>query len=409
MTSSVPGMKLPINSSSLDGLVVLDISRVLAGPLSAQILGDHGAEVIKIESFDGDDTRGYGPPFIEGDAPYYIGLNRNKKDLALDLSTGRGRDVLFRLLEQVDVLIENFKLSTWQKWGIESPAALARKYPRLIHCRISGFGEDGEFGSLPGYDAAVQALSGLMSINGDPTLDPVRIGIPLVDTTTGMNAAMGVLLALYEREKSGRGQSLEVTLFDTALGLLHPHTTNVLNGGQSARTGNGHPNIVPYDLYPTKTEKLFVAIGNDRQFALLCKELGKPELAQSPLYRTNRDRVANRDSLRRELVALLSHFDGKTLFTRLMDLGVPCAPMLTVEQALVLDHTATRQMALQSGPYRFTGVPIKLERTPGAVRLLPPAIGEHSQELMQRFGFTSTEIASALEAGIVQQRTAITS
>ncbi|RKJ95675.1 CaiB/BaiF CoA transferase family protein [Alicycliphilus denitrificans] len=402
-------MKLPINSSSLDGLVVLDISRVLAGPLSAQILGDHGAEVIKIESFDGDDTRGYGPPFIEGDAPYYIGLNRNKKDLALDLSTGRGRDVLFRLLEQVDVLIENFKLSTWQKWGIESPAALARKYPRLIHCRISGFGEDGEFGSLPGYDAAVQALSGLMSINGDPTLDPVRIGIPLVDTTTGMNAAMGVLLALYEREKSGRGQSLEVTLFDTALGLLHPHTTNVLNGGQSARTGNGHPNIVPYDLYPTKTEKLFVAIGNDRQFALLCKELGKPELAQSPLYRTNRDRVANRDSLRRELVALLSHFDGKTLFTRLMDLGVPCAPMLTVEQALVLDHTATRQMALQSGPYRFTGVPIKLERTPGAVRLLPPAIGEHSQELMQRFGFTSTEIASALEAGIVQQRTAITS
>jgi crotonobetainyl-CoA:carnitine CoA-transferase CaiB-like acyl-CoA transferase len=248
-----------------------------------------------------------------------------------------------------------------------------------------------------------------MSINGDPTLDPVRIGIPLVDTTTGMNAAMGVLLALYEREKSGRGQSLEVTLFDTALGLLHPHTTNVLNGGQSARTGNGHPNIVPYDLYPTKTEKLFVAIGNDRQFALLCKELGKPELAQSPLYRTNRDRVANRDSLRRELVALLSHFDGKTLFTRLMDLGVPCAPMLTVEQALALDHTATRQMALQSGPYRFTGVPIKLERTPGAVRLLPPAIGEHSQELMQRFGFTSTEIASALEAGIVQQRTAITS
>ncbi|WP_416401100.1 CaiB/BaiF CoA transferase family protein [Alicycliphilus denitrificans] len=402
-------MKLPINSSSLDGLVVLDISRVLAGPLSAQILGDHGAEVIKIESFDGDDTRGYGPPFIEGDAPYYIGLNRNKKDLALDLSTDRGRDVLFRLLEQVDVLIENFKLSTWQKWGIESPAALARKYPRLIHCRISGFGEDGEFGSLPGYDAAVQALSGLMSINGDPTLDPVRIGIPLVDTTTGMNAAMGVLLALYEREKSGRGQSLEVTLFDTALGLLHPHTTNVLNGGQSARTGNGHPNIVPYDLYPTKTEKLFVAIGNDRQFALLCKELGKPELAQSPLYRTNRDRVANRDSLRRELVALLSHFDGKTLFTRLMDLGVPCAPMLTVEQALALDHTATRQMALQSGPYRFTGVPIKLERTPGAVRLLPPAIGEHSQELMQRFGFTSTEIASALEAGIVQQRTAITS
>lgn len=396
-------MKLPISPSALDGLVVLDLSRVLAGPFSAQILGDHGAEVIKVESFDGDDTRGYGPPFVAGDAPYYIGLNRNKKDLALDLSTEAGRDILFRLLGQVDVVIENFKLSTWQKWGIDSPKALASRYPRLIHCRISGFGEEGEFGGLPGYDAAVQALSGLMSINGDPSLDPVRIGIPLVDTTTGMNAAMGVLLALYEREKSGLGQSLEITLFDTALGMLHPHTTNALNGGRSARTGNGHPNIVPYDLYPTRTEKLFVAIGNDRQFALLLQELGKPELAQSSLYRTNRDRVVNRESLRAELVALLSQRDGKALFSRLMDLGVPCAPMLTVEQALALEHTRTREMAQQSGPYRFTGVPIKLERTPGTVRLPPPAIGEHSQEVLQRFGFTSPEIAVAEQAGTVQQ------
>ena len=398
-------MKLPISPSALDGLVVLDISRVLAGPFSAQILGDHGAEVIKVESFTGDDTRGYGPPFVEGDAPYYVGLNRNKKDLALDLSTDAGRDILFRLLEQVDVLIENFKLSTWQKWGIDSPKALASKYPRLIHCRISGFGEEGEFGGLPGYDAAVQTLSGLMSINGDPALDPVRIGIPLVDTTTGMNAAMGVLLALYEREKSGRGQSIEVTLFDTALGMLHPHTTNALNGGRSARTGNGHPNIVPYDLYPTRTEKLFVAIGNDRQFGVLCRELGKPELAQSPLYQTNRDRVVNRESLREELVALLSQFDGKALFSRLMDLGVPCAPMLTVEQALALEHTKTRQMSLESGPYRFTGVPIKMERTPGAVRLPPPAIGEHSLELLQRFGFSADEITQAQQTGTVQQRT----
>jgi crotonobetainyl-CoA:carnitine CoA-transferase CaiB-like acyl-CoA transferase len=398
-------MKLPISPSALDGLVVLDISRVLAGPFSAQILGDHGAEVIKVESFTGDDTRGYGPPFVEGDAPYYIGLNRNKKDLALDLSTDAGRDILLRLLEQVDVLIENFKLSTWQKWGIDSPKALASKYPRLIHCRISGFGEEGEFGGLPGYDAAVQTLSGLMSINGDPALDPVRIGIPLVDTTTGMNAAMGVLLALYEREKSGRGQSIEVTLFDTALGMLHPHTTNALNGGRSARTGNGHPNIVPYDLYPTRSEKLFVAIGNDRQFGVLCQELGKPELAQSPLYKTNRDRVVNRDSLREELVALLSQFDGKALFSRLMDLGVPCAPMLTVEQALALEHTKTRQMSLESGPYRFTGVPIKMERTPGAVRLPPPAIGEHSLELLQRFGFSADEITQAQQTGTVQQRT----
>lgn len=393
-----------MNHSALEGVVVLDISRVLAGPFAAQILGDHGAEVIKVESFNGDDTRGYGPPFVDGDAPYYVGLNRNKKDIALDLSTDEGRDILFRMLERTDVLIENFKMSTWQKWGVESPSALARTFPRLVHCRISGFGEDGELGGLPGYDAAVQTLSGLMSINGDPALDPVRIGIPVVDTTTGMNAATGVLLALYEREKSGKGQTVEVTLFDTALGMLHPHTTNALNGGQSARTGNGHPNIVPYDLFPTKTEKIFVAVGNDRQFALLCQELGKPALAHSALYKTNRDRVLNRDTLKAELTALLACCESKALFQRLMDLGVPCAPMLTVEQALDLPHTTTRQMTITMGKHRFAGIPIKLDRTPGAVRLPPPAIGEHSAEVLQRFGFEDFEISAAMHNQSVHQK-----
>lgn len=357
-----------------------------------------------MESLNGDDTRGYGPPFVDGDAPYYVGLNRNKKDIALDLSTDEGRDILFRMLERTDVLIENFKLSTWQKWGVESPSALAHTFPRLVHCRISGFGEDGELGGLPGYDAAVQALSGLMSINGDPALDPVRIGIPVVDTTTGMNAATGVLLALYEREKSGKGQTVEVTLFDTALGMLHPHTTNALNGGQSARTGNGHPNIVPYDLFPTKTEKIFVAVGNDRQFALLCQELGKPALAHSALYKTNRDRVLNRDTLKAELTALLASCESKALFQRLMDLGVPCAPMLTVEQALDLPHTTTRQMTISMGKHRFIGIPIKLDRTPGAVRLPPPAIGEHSAEVLQRFGFEHSEISAAMHNQSVHQK-----
>ncbi|QIL74072.1 CoA transferase (plasmid) [Diaphorobacter sp. HDW4B] len=396
-------MNSAISKSALNGVVVLDLSRVLAGPFAAQMLGDHGAEVIKLESYDGDDTRAYGPPFVDGDAPYYIGLNRNKQDLAVDLSTPAGREILFQLLDKVDVLVENYKLSTWQKWGIDSPTELARKFPRLIHCRVSGFGEEGEFGGLPGYDAAVQALSGLMSINGDPALDPVRIGIPLVDTTTGMNAVIGVLLALYEREKSGKGQSIEVTLFDTALGMLHPHTSNALNGGKSARTGNGHPNIVPYDLYPTKTEKLFVAIGNDRQFAQLCDVLGKPEIATDERFRKNRDRVVHRDALRAELVALLSQFDGKQLFHQLMGLGVPCAPMLSVEEALALDHTATRQMSATLGKYEVTGIPVKLDRTPGSLRLPPPQIGEHTDAVLKRFGFSEAEIAAALNAGAVKQ------
>ncbi|OLU10413.1 carnitine dehydratase [Achromobacter denitrificans] len=392
-----------MSKSALSGVVVLDVSRVLAGPFAAQMLGDHGAEVIKLESYDGDDTRGYGPPFVDGDAPYYVGLNRNKQDLAVDLSAPAGREVLFKLLERVDVLVENFKLSTWRKWGVDDPAALTRRFPRLIHCRVSGFGETGQWGGLPGYDAAVQALSGLMSINGDPALDPVRIGIPLVDTSTGMNAVIGVLLALYEREKSGLGQSIEVTLFDTALGMLHPHTSNALNGGKSARTGNGHPNIVPYDLFPTRSGKLFVAVGNDRQFARLCETIGKPELATDERFRRNSDRVVNRDALREELSGQLAGLDGQQLFRQLMALGVPCAPMLSVEQALAMEHTATRQMSASIGQYRVTGIPIKLERTPGALRLPPPAIGEHSQEVMRRFGFSDAAIHAAIEAGAVHQ------
>ncbi|KCB29382.1 CoA-transferase family III protein [Bordetella hinzii CA90 BAL1384] len=392
-----------ISKSALNGVVVLDVSRVLAGPFAAQMLGDHGAEVIKVESYDGDDTRGYGPPFVDGDAPYYIGLNRNKQDLAVDLSLPAGRDIFFKLLEDVDVLVENFKLSTWRKWGIEDPAALARRFPRLIHCRVSGFGETGPMGGLPGYDAAVQAISGLMSINGDPALDPVRIGIPIVDTSTGMNAVIGVLLALYEREKSGRGQSIEVTLFDTALGMLHPHTSNALNGGKSARTGNGHPNIVPYDLYPTRTEKMFVAVGNDRQFARLCDVLGKPELAADERFRRNSDRVVNREALRQALSEQLAKFDGQELFRQLMDLGVPCAPMLSIEQALALEHTGERQMSARIGQYRVTGIPVKLDRTPGALRLPPPGIGEHSREVMRRFGFSDADIAAAIDAGAVRQ------
>ncbi|MFW7342173.1 CoA transferase [Pollutimonas sp. H1-120] len=395
-------MKSQLAKSALDGVVVLDASRVLAGPLSGQILGDHGAEVIKVESFSGDDTRQYGPPSVNNDAPYYIGLNRNKQDLALDLSEPSGRDMFLQLLGQVDVLIENFKISTWQKWGFDDLSVLTERYPRLIHCRVSGFGEDGEFGGLPGYDAAVQSLSGLMSINGTPEHGPVRMGIPIVDISTGMNAAMGVAFALYEREKSGRGQALEITLFDTALGMLYPHTVNVLHGGVAQRTGNGHPNIVPYDLFPTKTNDLFIAIGNDRQFASLCKELGKPELAQQPEYATNRKRVTHRVQLTKELTEMLSKCDAKALFQRLMDIGVPCSPMLTVEEALALDHTETRKMRVEIGDYRATGIPIKLARTPRQVRLTPPAIGQHSRDVLKRFGYSDDSIDTAMRENLIK-------
>jgi crotonobetainyl-CoA:carnitine CoA-transferase CaiB-like acyl-CoA transferase len=389
-------------AGSLAGTVVIDASRVLAGPFAGQLLGDHGAEVIKVESFDGDDTRSYGPPFVNGTAPYFMGLNRNKQDLALDLSGPEGIALLFEMLGQVDVFIENFKLSTWKKWGIEDLSDLTRRFPRLVHCRVSGFGETGEYGGLPGYDAALQAMTGLMAVNGPPDIDACRIGIPIVDTCTGMYGCMGILLALLERNRSGKGQQVEVTLYDTSIAMLHPHASNVLNGGKAIRTGNGHPNIVPYDLFPTGTVPLFLAIGNDRQFRTLCTELGLPVLGTDPLYLTNRDRVINRESLRAALLAPLSALDGMPLFQRLMALGVPCAPVLTVEEALALDHTATREMVAELDGYRGPGIAVKLGRTPGSVRLPPPAIGAHSREILTRFGFDADRIDALAESCIIK-------
>lgn len=391
-----------IPQGSLDGTVVVDASRVLAGPYAAQILGDHGAEVVKVESFEGDDTRGFGPPFVDGVAPYFLGLNRNKRDLALDLSTPSGIDVLFELLGKADVFIENFKMSTWRKWGFDDLDAITRRFPRLVHCRVSGFGEEGEFGGLPGYDAALQAMSGMMSVNGEPAADATRVGMPIVDTSTGMHAAMGILLALLERNRSGQGQRLEVTLYDSALSMLHPHVANVLYGGRAARTGNGHPNIVPYDLFPTGTVPLFIAVGNDRQFATLCAELGAPALAADPRYASNGKRVEHREPLRAVLVELLASHDGVQLFDRLMAIGVPCAPVLAVEQALALEHTATRGMKVELGDYRGAGIPAKLSRTPGTVRLPPPRIGEHSEEVLGRFGFTPERVAQLFATRIVR-------
>jgi crotonobetainyl-CoA:carnitine CoA-transferase CaiB-like acyl-CoA transferase len=389
-------------SGCLAGTVVLDASRVLAGPFAGQLLGDYGAEVIKVESFDGDDTRGYGPPFVNGTAPYFMGLNRNKQDLALDLSGHEGIALLFEILEQSDVFIENFKLSTWKKWGVDDLFDLGRRFPRLVHCRVSGFGETGDYGGLPGYDAALQAMSGLMAVNGPPDIEACRIGIPIVDTCTGMYGCMGILLALLERNRSGKGQQVEVTLYDTAIAMLHPHVSNVLNGGRASRTGNGHPNIVPYDLFPTGTVPLFLAVGNDRQFRTLCAELGIAELGTDPRYRTNRDRVVNRETLRETLVPPLATKDGMPLFQRLMELGVPCAPVLTVEEALALDHTATRQMVAELDGYKGPGMAVKLERTPGSVRLRPPTIGAHSREVLARFGLEDARIEALMASSTVR-------
>lgn len=373
--------KPQLPTGSLQGLKVIDLSRVLGGPYCTQILGDHGAEVFKIEPPFGDETRGWGPPFREETASYFVGVNRNKLGLTLDLSRPEGQARLRALLADADVLVENFKPGTLEKWGL-GYAQLNEAFPSLVHCRISGFGGDGPMGGLPGYDACAQALCGLMSVNGHADGEATRVGLPVVDMVTGLNAALAIMMALNERASSGKGQFLDISLFDCAISLLHPHAANYFMGGKiPQRTGNAHPNIAPYETFPTGEGDIFLAVGNSRQFQILCRELGQPDLGQDPRFLENSDRLKHREQLRRALTALLREHVASTLADRLLAAGVPAAPVLNVGEVLAHPHTRHRGMLLESEGYQGIASPIKLSRTPASLRRLPPKLGEHNEDV----------------------------
>ena len=367
-----PTAAVPANTGALAGIRVLDLSRILGGPYCGQILGDHGADVLKVEPPQGDDTRGWGPPFKDGVASYYHGLNRNKRNLRLDLASPEGRATLLALVAEADVVVENFKAGTMERWGIGYDTLSAR-FPRLVWCRVSGFGSDGPLGALPGYDAAVQAMTGIMSVNGEAEGGPLRVGLPVVDMVTGLNAVIGVLLALQERQRSGRGQFVEAALYDSGLSLLHPHAANwFLDEKPPKRTGNAHPNIYPYDSLETGTEPIFLAVGNDRQFAAFCRCIGRPEMSDDPLYASAGARSVNRARLKPLLETALAGFDGLKLVDELMAAGVPAAPVLGVDAALRHPHTAHRGMVVEmEGGWRGLGSPVKLSRTPASYRFVP--------------------------------------
>ncbi|HAP28366.1 MAG TPA: carnitine dehydratase [Achromobacter sp.] len=360
------------NAGALAGCKVIDLSRVLGGPYCTQILADHGADVLKIEPPGGDETRGWGPPFLGETASYFVGVNRNKDGMTLDLSQPAGQELLRHLLADADVLVENFKPGTLEKWGL-GYEDLKSAFPALIHCRVSGFGSDGPLGGLPGYDACAQAMCGLMSVNGDADGEATRVGLPVVDMVTGLNAAVAILLALNERTRSGLGQFLDITLYDCALSLLHPHAPNYFYSGKvPQRSGNAHPNIAPYETLPTASGPIFLAVGNNRQFAMLAQTLDAPALAEDARYATNADRLRHRQSLRDDLSALLARHEAAALADQLLRAGVPAAPVQTVDQALAHPHTRHRGMVLEQGDYKGVGSPIKLSRTPATLRKLPP-------------------------------------
>jgi len=398
MTSATPHPQ-----GALTGVRVLDISRVLGGPLAAQILGDHGADVVKIEPPRGDETREMGPPFRDDAASIYVNVNRNKRGLSLDLSTPAGRDVLLRLLETADVLIDNFKPGTLEKWGVGFDTLSAR-FPRLIHASITGFGPDGPLGGAPGYDVMVQAWAGLISVNGTQDSGPVRIGVPLVDMAAGTNIAIGILLALHARGRTGRGQHIDVSLYDSAIALTHPHSANwFMSDRTPGLMGNDNPNLSPYSLYRTRASALFIAVGNDLQFTRMCDVIQRPALARDPRFSTNGARVVNTDALRQCIEEAIADLDGAELANALLAAKVPAGLVQTIPQALSHPHTVHRNMVIEHEGNRWSGIPVKLSDTPGALRRGPPGFNQHADEVLREHGFNEDEIAALRRDKVVGQ------
>ena len=396
-------------AGALDGLRVLDLSRVLAGPFCCMMLGDHGADVIKVEPPGGDETRGWGPPFVDGETPYYLAINRNKRSIELNLATPQGQDIVRRLVSTSDVLVENFRAGAMAQWGL-GYAELAQQNPRLVFLSISGFGRSGPYANVAGYDGALQAFGGFMSINGEEGGGPLKAGIAVADLTTGLFASQAILLALHARQTSGVGQQAEVSLLESLLAILHPHTSNYLNAGLVGKPhGNSHPTIAPYDLIATADRPVYLPSGNDGQVRRLAEVIGRPELAEDPRFRSNPDRVAHRRELLDVLEAEFRKWPAIELCRRLWDAGVPAGPVNSIDEVYADPQVLHREMlqeiahpGLSSGKVRFAGFAAKLSDTPATVRRHPPMRGEHTLEILAELGFNSHEVDGLIAAGVAR-------
>jgi crotonobetainyl-CoA:carnitine CoA-transferase CaiB-like acyl-CoA transferase len=372
----------------LDGLVVIDLTRVLSGPYCTMLLGDMGARVIKIEQPGrGDDTRAWGPPFVGRESAYFLSINRNKESVTLDFGHPRGRAILEALLERADVLVENFRPGTLDRKQL-GYADLSPRFPKLIYCSISGFGQTGPRRARPGYDAVVQAEGGLMSITGDADGPAYRLGVAIADIVAGMYAAQGVAMALLARARTGRGQHVDLGMIDAVTSLLtYQAGIYFATGRAPARMGNRHPTIVPYETFEAADGEFVLAVGNDQLWTRFCEVAGLPDLAADARFTTNQGRVTEYDRLRPRLAAVFRTATREQWLRRLEDAGIPCGAVRSVADVLEDPHAAARAMIEQvdhasAGRISVLGVPVKLSETPGSVRLPPPRLGEHTDTVL---------------------------
>jgi crotonobetainyl-CoA:carnitine CoA-transferase CaiB-like acyl-CoA transferase len=384
-------------SAALAGIKVLDLSRILAGPTAAQALGDLGADVVKVERpGEGDDTRKWGPPYVLGasgeeteESAYYLAANRNKRSIAIDIGSGSGQDLVHKLIAQADVLLENYRVGGLSKYGLAYEQIKAR-YPRLIYCSVTGFGQTGPYASRPGYDFLIQGMGGIMSLTGEPKGEPMKVGVGIADVMTGMYATVGILAALRHRERTGEGQHIDISLLDTQVSWLANAGTNYLTDRQlPQRLGNGHPNIVPYQVFSTADAPMILAVGNDSQFRRFCEVAGMAQLASDERYATNPMRVRNRDVLC-ELVDNVLQKRARSQWLRELDaVGVPCGPVNNLEEVFADPHVKARGAELSmpcewadGGEVRLLANPLRMSATPPTYRRPPPRLNEHAAEVL---------------------------
>ncbi|GAB3629999.1 coA transferase [Pandoraea terrae] len=392
--------------TALAGIKVLDLSRILAGPSAAQLLGDLGADVVKVEKPDeGDDTRKWGPPYVRGtsgeqteESAYYLSANRNKRSIAIDIGSASGRELVHQLIAQADVLVENYKVGGLAKYGL-AYEQIKDRYPRLIYCSVTGFGQTGPYAARPGYDFLIQGMGGIMSLTGVPDGEPMKVGVGIADVMTGMYATVGILAALQHCQRTGEGQHIDISLLDTQISWLVNAGTNYLADRQlPTRLGNGHPNIVPYQVFSTADAPMILAVGNDAQFRRFCEVAGMDELASDERYATNPMRIRHRAALCELVDHALRTRSRATWLRELETVGVPCGPVNNLEDVFADPHVKARGAELRmpcewamDGEIHLLANPLRMSATPPSYMRPPPRLNEHAAEvLMDWLGNTKT-------------------